>query len=71
MENLLNKIKCPNCKRKFEDNKNYPIILNCGHTICKTWLLGILNINSNKKCPFDKSDLHSNNINEYKINTQY
>ena len=37
--------------------------------MCKKCLLGILNIYSNKKCPFDKSNLHSNNINEYKINT--
>ena len=67
MENLLNKIKCPNCKSKFEDNKNYPIILNCGHTICKNCLPNVQTLNSTE-CPIDKVQTEdTNNLKENKI----
>ena len=62
-------ITCGICFEEYDNLKSQPIILNCGHTICKTCLFGILNTHSNKKCPFDKGNLFSNNINEYKINT--
>ena len=67
MENLLNKIKCPNCKSKFEDNKNYPIILNCGHTICIN-CLPIDQTSNSTECPIDKVQTEdTNNLKENKI----
>lgn len=67
MENLLNKIKCPNCKSKFEDNKNYPIILNCGHTICIN-CLSIDQTSNSTECPIDKVQTEdTNNLKENKI----
>ena len=64
MENLLNNIKCPNCKSEFE---NYPIILNCGHTICKNCLPVDQSLNSTE-CPIDKVQTEdTNNLKENKI----
>ena len=54
-ENLEEKIyKCPNCNQNFSiDNNKIPLILPCGHIICKKCLIEISNINQFISCPID------------------
>ena len=54
-ENLEENIyKCPNCNQNYSiDNNKIPLILPCGHIICKKCLIEISNINQFISCPID------------------
>ena len=46
--------KCPNCNQNYSiDNNKIPLILPCGHIICKKCLIEISNINQFISCPID------------------
>ena len=46
--------KCPNCNQNFSiDNNKIPLILPCGHIICKKCLIEISNLNQFISCPID------------------
>ena len=47
---------CKICKSKYTE-KNYPVSLNCGETLCFNCNEKMLN--NNEPCPFDKSHQHS------------
>ena len=54
-ENLEENIyKCPNCNQNYSiDNNKIPLILPCGHIICKKCLIEISNLNQFISCPID------------------
>ena len=59
-ENLF---QCPICLEFYDDKNNkLPMILNCGHTICKMCLEPILK-KEKKKCPNCNEEIKFNNIN--------
>ena len=46
--------KCPNCNQNYSiDNNKIPLILPCGHIICKKCLIEISNLNQLISCPID------------------
>ena len=46
--------KCPNCNQNYSiDNNKIPLILPCGHIICKKCLIEISNLNQFISCPID------------------
>lgn len=50
MENL---IECPICSELFDFNVHLPLVLLCGHTLCKACTLK-LKMKNNLECPFDR-----------------
>lgn len=50
MESL---IECPICSEIFDFNIHLPLVLLCGHTLCRACTLR-LSINKNLECPFDR-----------------
>ncbi len=63
----LESLKCLNCSSFLNNNSNAPIILNCGHTICKKCLENIFKRMFYVKCPFDNQKFFYE-LNNYPIN---
>jgi hypothetical protein len=66
MDQLQN-IKCDNCNYIFDLGSYSPIIIPCGHTICRKCITSIWNRLAYIKCPFDNSK-HFLDFNSYPIN---
>ena len=45
---------CPICYETFDANEHLPLILSCGHTICKSSLRSIAETSSQLLCPLDR-----------------
>lgn len=45
---------CPICYETFDANDHLPLILSCGHTICKSSLRSIADTSSQLLCPLDR-----------------
>ena len=67
---LKSYIICEICLEEYNDKERKPMLMECGHSICKICLKSILSSkNSNiKKCPFDKINFKRLNIDNYSIN---
>lgn len=64
MESFL---ECPICRERFKSESVIPMLLQCGHTVCKSCLLLMLTQSSSLKCPFDRST-DNRNIQDIKSN---
>ena len=56
---VLNKMECKVCMELFNREQFLPIILSCGHTLCKSCIKRILSA-PNSICPFDREKINSN-----------
>ncbi len=53
---------CPICCNEYNELKNKPICISCGHTICQECLYK-LNTNNSIMCPIDKKKINFTNPN--------
>ncbi len=59
--------KCPNCNLHYSiENDKIPLILPCGHIICKTCLIEISNLNQLISCPID-TKIFTHEISSFEI----
>jgi hypothetical protein len=59
--------KCPNCNLHYSiENDKIPLILPCGHIICKTCLIEISNLNKLISCPID-TKIFTHEISSFEI----
>ena len=59
--------KCPNCNLNYSiENDKIPLILPCGHIICKTCLIEISNLNQLISCPID-TKIFTHEISSFEI----
>ena len=56
--------QCEICLEFYDDNNKIPMILKCGHTICKMCLEPILK-KEKKKCPHCNEEIKYYKINHY------
>lgn len=62
--NLASKIfTCSVCQTNYDDHKKAPIILSCGHTLCKTCINNI----PQKVCPYCKVPIQTNLIKNHEL----
>jgi hypothetical protein len=54
----MNSILCGKCNSEYNNDKNVPVFLPCGHTYCKKCLSDIYKKNSYIICPDDGKKLY-------------
>ncbi len=60
-------LECPICRERFKSEVVVPMLLQCGHTVCKSCLILMYSSTSCLRCPFDRST-DSRKITEIKAN---
>jgi hypothetical protein len=61
-------LDCQICFEDYDIKTNKPLVLDCGHSICRNCLRSVLA--TNRKCPFDKVTL-TRSLDSYPINWAY
>ncbi len=62
-------LDCPICFEEYSVKKRKPVVLDCGHSICKDCVVSILSSRI-RKCPFDNTDL-KRSAKDYPVNWSY
>ena len=57
---IADKLTCKICMVKYDENKNIPCVLHCGHSICKICIRELSTRDDFSKCPFCKKSLPKN-----------
>jgi hypothetical protein len=48
---------CKKCSNKYDDSDRLPLVVGCGHTLCKECYIANTLMDTNKiKCPFDEKE---------------
>jgi len=72
METTINanniSIDCQICFETYNLKDIYPMVIDCGHTICNICLSSILSSNNLRKCPFCNYVLRFDFLNQYSVN---
>lgn len=54
---------CPICMHKYNEDKNAPLVLRCGHTFCRNCGVNLLKF-SQIMCPYDKQKFRCDKIDD-------
>jgi hypothetical protein len=61
-------LTCNICFERYDEDARVPLILKCGHTVCKECAKQLACEFLDKKCPFDKTYLDYRNVDTLKKN---
>lgn len=59
-------LECPICSFLFNSNEEKPLLLPCGHTVCRKCIKKEFSALGRTKCPFDRQE-YSANINSFSV----
>ena len=53
--NLNQNIECPVCQEKYNRKTHLPLVLKCGHSVCKGCAVSIYQAKGKVECPLERS----------------